>query len=108
MTARGDLTRVVSGIYVRAGYDIAETIRSNAHLIAGRLIPGSTITDRSAPTGGVIGGTLYLARDGRPRDIRLPGLTIRARKGAAPQPDDVPLPAGLFLASPARGLAENC
>ncbi len=71
-------------------------------------MPGAVITDRSAPTGAPVGGVLYLARDGRAREIALPGLKIRVRRGAGPQSDDIPLPDGLHLASPARGLAENC
>ncbi|MGH3347418.1 MAG: Fic family protein [Nocardioides sp.] len=110
MTSRGDLTRVGPGVYVRSGFDPARTIRSNYARVAAHLVPGSVITDRSAPTAGPVEDVLYLARSeaGRPREVRLPGLTIRARHGAGPQSDDIPLPGGIWLASPARGLAENC
>lgn len=106
--ARGDLIRVASGVYVEKGHDVATAVRSHWHAIAGRLFPGAVITDRSAPLSAPVGGVLYLARDTRPRELKLPGLTIRARRGAPAQPDDIPLPHGLHLASPARGLAENC
>lgn len=108
MVARGALTRVASGVYVQAGHDSAKAVRANYSLIAGRLVPGAVITDKSAPTGSPVENVLYLARDGRARDVKLPGLTIRVRSGAGPQSDDIPLPDGLYLASPARGLAENC
>lgn len=108
LVQRGQLTRIAQGLYVDADRDPASVIRSEWHTVAGRLFPDATITDRSAPTGAPVDGVLYLARDGRDRELVLPGLTIRVRRGAPPQPGDVPLPDGLHLASPARGLAENC
>ncbi|MFT3873254.1 MAG: Fic family protein [Nocardioides sp.] len=108
MAARQALTRIAPGVYVRAGEDPERAVRANLHAIVGRLVPGAVVTDRSAPSGSPVGGVLYLAREGRARDISLPGLKVRVRSGAGPQDDDIPLPYGLFLASPARGLAENC
>ena len=108
MVARGDLVRVAHGIYVRNGHDPERVLRSRYADVAARLVPNAVVSDRSAPTGTPIDGVLYLVRQGSARDINLPGLTIRVRSGAGPQHDDVPLPSGLRLASPARGLAENC
>ncbi len=108
LAARGELARVARGVYVRSGYDAAQALRSGYAEVAAHLVPNSVITDRSAPTGAPVDGTLYLAREGAARDIALPGLLIRVRSGAGPQPDDIPLPGGLFLASRPRGLAENC
>lgn len=77
------------------------------HDIAGRMFPGAVITDRSALTGGPVGGVLYLARDGRARSVDLPGLRVTARPGAGPLDGDIPLSGGLHQASKGRGLAEN-
>ncbi|UPK76798.1 Fic family protein [Nocardioidaceae bacterium SCSIO 66511] len=107
MVGRGSLQRVAAGVYVRTGNDPAEVVRREWHTIVGRLFPNAVITDRSAPSGGPVDGVLYLAREARARDATLPGLRVRARRGAGPQADDVPLPGGLHLASAARGLAEN-
>ena len=52
-------------------------------------------------------GVLYLARDGRARDVELPGLRVTARPGAGPLDGDIPLPGGLYQASRGRALAEN-
>ncbi|WP_109509523.1 Fic family protein [Nocardioides speluncae] len=105
---RGELTRIATGVYsTEIGRSVEEVVRAHLFDIAGRLLPGAVITDRSARTGAPVAGVLYLARPGRPRDIDLPGLLVRARAGAGPQPDDISLPGGLYLASRPRGLAEN-
>jgi len=75
--------------------------------IVGRLFPGSTVTDRSAKSSGPVSGVLFLAHDARDRELELPGLTVLARRGAPPLPDDIPLPGGLHLASRSRGMVEN-
>ena len=108
MVARGALRRVAPGVYVREDNDPTQVVRAEWRTIVGRLFPDAVVTDRSAPSGGPVDDVLYVARDGRPRDAVLPGLRIRARRGAGPQPDDVSLPGGLHLASVGRGLAENC
>jgi hypothetical protein len=50
---------------------------------------------------------LYLVHPHNDRTLTLPGLTISLRRGAAPQPSDIPLPGGLHQASLARAFAEN-
>jgi hypothetical protein len=105
---RGELRRLASGIYttdVSAPHEAV--VRRHAYLIAGHLYPNAVITDRSAPTGGVANGHLYLAHPGRRRETALPGLTISARTGVGPLEDDVQLPGGLFQATRGRALAEN-
>lgn len=105
---RGVLVRLASGVYTTdVDREPAQVVRNNLFDIVGRLVLNAVITDRSARTGAPVDGVLYLARPGRPREIRLPGLVVRVRDGAAPQDGDVPLPGGLHLASRPRGLAEN-
>ena len=107
--ARGELVRLATGVYTSSVVSPPDqVVRSNWPMIVGRLFPEATITDRSARTGAPVDGVLYLTHDARPRDLKLPGLKVRARRGARPQPGDAPYPGGLHLASKARGLAENC
>ena len=100
---RGDLRRIATGVYTTdLKSPLDAVVRKHAFAIAGRLYPNAVITDRSAPTGGVAGGYLYLAHPARRRETVLPGLTISARTGQGPLPDDVELPGGLHQASRAR------
>lgn len=105
---RGELRPVGRGIYT-ADLDtpLEDVVTRNWHTIVGHAFPDAVITDRSATTGGKIDGFLYLAHEARERELVLPGRTVVARRGAGPQPGDVPLPGGLHLASTARALVEN-
>jgi len=105
---RGELRQIARGLYtVDLTTDPTTFVHRNWAAIAGRLYPDAVITDRSAITGGPNDGYLYLAHNARERTTELPGLTILTRTGAAPQPDDFPIPGGLHLASRGRALAEN-
>lgn len=104
----GELARLATGVYTRdVTSDPAAVTAREWLVIAGRMFPGAVITDRSAVTGGPADGVLYLARDGRARDVELPGLRVTARPGAGPLGGDIPLPGGLYQASRGRALAEN-
>jgi hypothetical protein len=105
---RGELVRLATGVYTSdVTSDPAAVAAREWHDIAGRMFPGAVITDRSALTGGPVGGVLYLAHDGRARSVDLPGLRVTARPGAGPLDGDIPLPGGLHQASKGRALAEN-
>ncbi len=111
--ARGQLRRLAPGLYTSdLTSDLEQIVRQHLFAIAGALLPGAVITDRSARSGGPVSSVLYLARSGRPRTVELPGCTLRVRRGAPPvqigPTQDIRLPGGLFLASGPRGLAENC
>ncbi len=108
MLARGVVNRLAAGIYTTDTSSAPERVtRREWRTIAGRLFPDATISDRSARTAGPVEETLYLVYPHNDRTLSLPGLTVSLRRGAAPQPDDIPLPSGLHQASLARGLAEN-
>jgi hypothetical protein len=105
---RGELIRLGTGVYTEdVTSDPAVVVASDWHSIVGGLLPGAVITDRSAVTGGPVNGVLYLARDGRARDVALPGLLVMARTGAGPLDGDIALPGGLYQATKGRALAEN-
>jgi hypothetical protein len=105
---RGELARLAAGVYTTdVASDPAAVVKREWHTIAGGLLPGAVITDRSGPVGGPVDGVLYLSHAARAREIALPGLVLLARPGAGPLPGDVPLPGGLHQASKARGLLEN-
>jgi hypothetical protein len=108
MVRRGDLRQLARGAYTTdtAGRPEAVVAR-HWHTIVGHEFPDAVITDRSALTGGKVDGYLYLSRDGRPRELALPGLEVFARRGAGPLDGDLQLPGGLWQASRARALAEN-
>ncbi len=106
---RGELRSLSTGVYSTDLEGSPERIvAQNWLVIAGRIFPAAVITDRSALTGGKVGGYVYLAHDGRAREVVLPGLVLVARSGAGPLDDDIALPGGLFQASRGRALVENC
>lgn len=105
---RGELVRLAVGVYtsdVTAGP--AAVVAREWHTIVGGMLPRAVITDRSAVTGGPVDGVLYLAREGRDREVELPGLKLSARRGAGPLEGDIPLPGGLYQAGKGRALVEN-
>jgi Fic/DOC family len=105
---RGQLVRLATGVYTSDVDTSPERVVSREwHTIVGRLYPDAVITDRSAITGGVVDGILYLAHEGRERETQLPGLLVRARPGPRPLAEDAPLPGGLYQASKPRALIEN-
>ncbi len=105
---RGALVRLAVGVYATDVVSAPTAVVAREwHTIAGRLFPSAVVTDRSGPTGGPVGGVLYLAHQGRERTVDLPGLTVTARSGAGPVDGDIPLPGGLYQASKGRALAEN-
>lgn len=105
---RGDLHPLARGIYTTDTARSSEAVVARHwHTIVGHEFPDAVITDRSVFTGGKVDGYLYLSRDGRPRELALPGLDVLARRGAGPLDGDLQLPGGLWQASRARALAEN-
>jgi Fic/DOC family len=108
MAARGSVRRLATGVYTTDTLSPPErVVRREWRIIAGRLFPDATISDRSAPTAGPVDGILYLVSPHNDRTLTLPGLSISSRRGAAPQPSDITLPGGLHQAALARALIEN-
>jgi fido (protein-threonine AMPylation protein) len=108
MVRRGQALRLVRGVFTNNVLTPPEeTVKREWLKIVGHLFPDAVITDRSAQRIAPIDGELFLAHPHRDREIELPGLRVRARRGAGPLPDDTALPGGLHVASRARGLVEN-
>lgn len=105
---RGDLARLAIGVYTTDVETPPERVAAREwHTIVGHLYPNAVITDRSAVTGGVVDGVLYLSHQARERQTQLPGMLVRARSGLGPIDGDARLPDGLYQASKPRALIEN-
>ncbi len=105
---RGELVRLASGVYTSdVTSDPLVVVNREWRVIVGGMLPDAVVTDRSARSGGPEGGVLYLAHQGRSREVELPGMRVSARAGAGPLDGDIALPGGLYQASRGRALAEN-
>lgn len=85
----------------------AAIVRRNLWPLVGALTPGALVADRTAiENAPAADGSIFIVSD-RTRNLVLPGLTIRSRRGAVPQPDDKPFLEGLYLCSTARAYLDN-
>ena len=106
--SQGELRQIGSKLYTRNLVDPPEQIVGR-HLwtLVGAYIPGALIADRTAiENKPAADGSVFVVSD-RKRDIELPGVTIRTRRGAPPQPTDLPFVGNLFLSSTARAYLDN-
>lgn len=82
-------------------------VRRNVWQIVAAYEPGALIADRTAiENAPARDGSVFIVSH-RKRDIELPGLKIRPRKGTAPTPEDLPFIGGLRLSSTARAYLDN-
>ena len=97
-TSAGLLRRIGSKLYTRNLIDPPEQIvRRHLWRLVAAHVPGALIADRTALENmPASDGSIFVVA-GRVRDIELPGITIRARKGPPPQPEDRPFIGGLFI-----------
>ena len=104
----GKLRKLASRLYTRNLTDPPEAVvrRNLWHIVAG-YFPGALIADRTALENAPAedGSVCLVTETGR--DIKLPGHTLRPRRGIAPVVTDRPFIAGLFLSSTARAYLEN-
>lgn len=105
---RGELRKLASRLYTSNLKDTPEAIvKRNLWYIVASFAPGALIADRTAlELKPAPDGSVFIVSD-RKRDIVLPGVTLRPRKGHAPMPDDRPFMEGLRLSSQARAFLEN-
>ena len=105
----GRLRKLATRLYTRNFEDAPERIvLRNLWAIVAGYFPGALVADRTAvelrPAGD---GSLCIVAP-RGRDIKLPGVILRPRRGAPPQDDDRPfMGQHLFLSSTARAYLDN-
>jgi fido (protein-threonine AMPylation protein) len=104
----GRLRKLASRLYTRNLADPPEQIvRRNLWPLVAAYLPGALIADRTAlENGPAADGSLFVIANHK-RDIALPGVTLRPRKGPPPLESDLPFISGLRIASPARAFLEN-
>lgn len=107
-TKLGRLRKLASRLYTRNLREKPETlVRRNLWPLVDAFLPGAMIADRTAlENRPASDGSVFLIADHK-RDILLPGVTLRPRKGSAPLETDPPFIGSLRLASPARAFLEN-
>lgn len=105
---RGALRKLGSRLYTRNLKEAPEQIiRRNLWPLAAAYLPGALIADRTAlENRPAPDGSIFLVA-GHARNIALPGVTLRPRKGPPPLESDLPFVGGLRLASQARAYLEN-
>jgi hypothetical protein len=82
-------------------------VRRNLWQIVGGYFPGGLVADRTAlENAPAADGSVCLIADSE-SDIKLPGITLRPRKGYKPLESDRPFVGGLHLSSTARSFLEN-
>ncbi len=105
---QGKLRKLASRLYTSNNTDTPEAIvKRNLWHIIGQLVPEALIADRTAlELKPALDGSVFIVSD-RKRDIDLPGIMVRTRRGHPPLPEDKPFMDGLRLSSYARAYLEN-
>lgn len=105
---QGRLLKLGSRLYTKNLTDPPEQIvRRHLWQLVASYVPGALIADRTALENvPAADGSIFIIAD-RKRDIELPGITIRPRKGVPPMEGDQPFVGKLYLSSPARAFLEN-
>lgn len=106
---QGSLRQIGSRVYTRNLRDPPEEIvRRHLWQLVSTLVPGALIADRTAmECRPAPDGSIFVVSD-RKRDLELPGMIIRPRKGPPPVAgSDNPFIGGLYLSSEARACLDN-
>jgi hypothetical protein len=106
--AEGRIRKLAPKLYTSNLQDPPERLVRRAlwELVAA-VVPGALIADRTAiENRPATDGSIFVVST-RKRDIVLPGLVIRSRRGPAPLESDRPFIGGLFLSSTARAFLDN-
>jgi hypothetical protein len=104
----GRLRKIGSRLYTRNLKEKPESlVQRNLWSLVDAYLPGALIADRTAlENRPASDGSVFLIADHK-RDISLPGITLRPRKGPGALETDRPFIGSLSLASPARAFLEN-
>lgn len=106
--AQGRLRKIASRLYTRNLDEAPEKlVRRNWYYLVTAYFPDALITDRTALENqpGPDGSICLIST--KKRDVVLPGLVFRPRKGTGPLESDRPFIGGARLAAPARAYLEN-
>ena len=105
---RGLLRQLGSKVYTKNLVDPpAKIVGRHRWQLISRLLPGALVADRTALEAAPSSdGSIFVVAD-RKRDIELPGLIIRPRRGPPALESDRPFIDGLFLSSEARAFLDN-
>jgi len=105
---QGNLRKLAAKIYTSNLQDKPEVIvKRNLWQILSLLEPEALVADRTAiEMKPAEDGSVFIISN-RKRDIKLPGVIIRTRKGHKPLPTDKAFLDGLYLCSVARSYLEN-
>jgi len=105
---RGQIRKLGSRLYTRnLQEDPERLVRRNWYYLIAGYYPDALITDRTAlENQPAADGSVFLISE-KKRDIELPGLTFRPRKGPGPLDGDKPFIGGARLASIPRAYLEN-
>ncbi len=104
----GRLRKLGSKLYTRNLKDQPEKIvQRNLWPLVAAYLPDALIADRTAlEYRPAVDGSVFLIADHK-RNIQIPGVTLRPRKGPPPIDGDRPFIGRLRIASPARAFLEN-
>jgi hypothetical protein len=107
-TKQGRLRKIGSRLYTRNLREPAERIvQRNLWPLVASYLPGALIADRTAiENRPASDGSIFVIADHK-RDIIMPGVTLRPRKGPPPLESDRQFIGTLRIASPARAFLEN-
>lgn len=106
--AQGRLKRLGTRLYTKNLTDTPEAIvMRNWHYLLPAYFPDAVIADRTAlENKPAADGSVFIVSN-KKRDIELPGITFRPRKGAPALDTDLPFAGGVRLSSTARAFLEN-
>ncbi|MDC0669401.1 Fic family protein [Nannocystis radixulma] len=105
---RGLLRQLAPKVYTKNLVDPpAKIVGRHRGQLVSRLLPGALVADRTAlEAAPAADGSVFVVAD-RKRDIELPGLVIRPRRGPPRLESDRSFIEGLFLSSEARAFLDN-
>ena len=105
----GRLRKLASRLYTKETKSTPEVVvRHNLWPIVAGYFPDALIADRTALEGAPAkDGSVFLVSQSAQSDVKLPGFTLRPRRGAPAQPDDLPFMGVLRLSSAPRALLDN-
>lgn len=107
--ASGKLRKLASRLYTSNLDDSAEAIvRRNLWSIAAGYFPNAVVADRTALEFAPASDGSVCLVTAKGKDVELPGIVLRVRRGAPPQESDQPfMGQALYLSSPARTYLDN-